>query len=102
MTCIGIDLQRPRARVTSPRNLLIYIVHFTRTAWRRYWMQRAQRATVLILQSLDDRTLRDIGISPSEIESCVYGEVPDRRRPYSFVPAKPSQAARCWRSVSPR
>lgn len=82
MTCIEIDLQTPRAREAGRRNYLAHIVFFARNAWRRYWVQRARRATVVILHSLDDRTLRDIGISPSEIESCVYGDVPDRRRPY--------------------
>jgi uncharacterized protein YjiS (DUF1127 family) len=50
--------------------------------WRTYWERRARKATVLILQSLDDRTLHDIGITPSEIESCVYGGLRDRRRHY--------------------
>jgi uncharacterized protein YjiS (DUF1127 family) len=50
--------------------------------WRAYWNRRARLATVLILQSLDDRTLRDIGISPGEIESCVYGKWGDRKRSY--------------------
>ena len=50
--------------------------------WRAYWQRRARRATVLILHSLDERTLRDIGINPSEIESCVYGSGGDRRRRY--------------------
>jgi hypothetical protein len=35
----------------------------------------------MILQSLDDRTLRDIGISPSEIESLAQCGG-DRRRRY--------------------
>jgi uncharacterized protein YjiS (DUF1127 family) len=42
-------------------------------AWQRYWDTRARRATVEILHSLDDRTLRDIGISRGEITSVVYG-----------------------------
>ncbi len=50
--------------------------------WRAYWDRRARQATVLILQSLDDRTLHDIGINPSEIESCVYSKWQDRKRPY--------------------
>jgi uncharacterized protein YjiS (DUF1127 family) len=50
--------------------------------WRAYWDRRARKATMLILQSLDERTLRDIGINASEIESCVYGKLRDRRRPY--------------------
>jgi len=41
--------------------------------WRSYLDRRARRATVRILHSLDARTLRDIGISPAEIESLVYG-----------------------------
>jgi uncharacterized protein YjiS (DUF1127 family) len=50
--------------------------------WRAYWERRARRATVLILNSLDERTLRDIGLARSEIESCVYGEGNDRLRRY--------------------
>ena len=49
--------------------------------WRGYWNWRAREATIVILRSLDERTLRDIGISPSEISSCVYGGR-DRRRMY--------------------
>ena len=48
-------------------------------AWATYWSGRAQRATVLMLQSLDGRTLKDIGIDRSEIESVVYGRPDDRR-----------------------
>jgi hypothetical protein len=36
-----------------------------------------------MLASLDERTLRDIGISPSEINSCVYGKDGDRLRRYN-------------------
>ena len=53
--------------------------------WRSYWNWRAREATVLILRSLDRRTLRDIGLDPSEIRSCVYGECGDRRRRYDDV-----------------
>ena len=49
--------------------------------WRAYWRWRAREATVVILRALDERTLRDIGIHPSEISSCVYGRS-DRRRTY--------------------
>jgi len=52
-----------------------------RRGWCSYWERRARRATVFILRSLDERTLRDIGISPSEIPSCVYGS-DDRLRRY--------------------
>jgi hypothetical protein len=35
---------------------------------------------VRILSALDERTLRDIGINPSEITSYAYGNPEDRRR----------------------
>ncbi|KAB2918995.1 MAG: DUF1127 domain-containing protein [Hyphomicrobiaceae bacterium] len=35
-----------------------------------------------MLQSLDARALKDIGIDPSEIRSCVYGTPADRTRKY--------------------
>ena len=44
-----------------------------RSAWRAYWDWRARKVTVLLLSALDRRTLRDIGIAPSEIESLVNG-----------------------------
>jgi hypothetical protein len=53
-----------------------------RAWWQAYWDRRARKATLLILQSLDERTLRDIGINSSEIESCVYSKWRDRRRNY--------------------
>jgi uncharacterized protein YjiS (DUF1127 family) len=58
------------------------VAAIARRGWRTYWDRRARRATVLILCSLDERTLRDIGINPSEIESCVYDRSRDRRRRY--------------------
>lgn len=51
-------------------------------AWRAYWQRRARRVTVEILQSLDDRTLRDIGVGRDEIPSLVYGRRGDRTRCY--------------------
>jgi uncharacterized protein YjiS (DUF1127 family) len=50
--------------------------------WRAYWDWRAREATVLILKSLDRRTLHDIGITQSEIESCVHASRSDLRRLY--------------------
>ena len=52
-----------------------------RRAWRANWDWRARKVTILILQSLDCRTLHDIGVAPSEIKSLVYGSN-DRRRRY--------------------
>ena len=51
--------------------------------WEAYWTRRAKRTTVTLLRGLDDRTLHDIGIDRSEIESVVYGK--RRRAP-----------GRCW------
>ena len=63
---------------------------FVRRWWRTYWDWRARKATILILRSLDCRTLHDIGIHPSEIESLVDGRDGDRRQRYD--------AAWPWRS----
>lgn len=41
--------------------------------WRRYWVRRTQHATMRLLQSLDDRTLKDIGISRSAIPYLTSG-----------------------------
>lgn len=50
--------------------------------WQAYWQRRARRAAVELLQSLDDRTLHDIGVGRSEITSVVYGRPRDRMRGY--------------------
>lgn len=70
----GVDRDRP--------TLSARVVALARRTWRAYWERRARRATVLILCSLDERTLHDIGISPSEIQSCVYSRSGDRLRRY--------------------
>ena len=51
-------------------------------AWRAYWQRRAQRATVELLHSLDDRTLRDIGVGRSEIPS---RRLRPARRPHALL-----------------
>jgi uncharacterized protein YjiS (DUF1127 family) len=50
--------------------------------WRAYWAHRARRASVLFLSSLDNRTLQDIGLDRSEIESFVNDKTHQRRRRY--------------------
>lgn len=71
----------PAARsFSAPRTVSLArrIGHASQGAWRKYWRRRAERATLFILHSLDDRTLKDIGMDRSEIESVVYGAC-DRR-----------------------
>lgn len=101
MSCIEINRQTLPNGIREHTSLVERTAHLLRAAWRGYWARRAQKATVLILQSLDERTLRDIGIGSGEIESSVYGKARDRRRRYDERWTV-NQAARCWRSVSPR
>jgi uncharacterized protein YjiS (DUF1127 family) len=56
--------------------------HFLRQEWEAFWTRKSQHATVRVLRGLDDATLRDIGLSRSEIESVVYGTPGDRRVHY--------------------
>jgi uncharacterized protein YjiS (DUF1127 family) len=53
-----------------------------RHLWERFRGWQAQRQTVRLLHSLDGATLRDLGISPLEIEGLVYGSGDDRKRHY--------------------
>jgi uncharacterized protein YjiS (DUF1127 family) len=46
--------------------------------WRQYSLRQARQATMAILHSLDDRTLKDIGIRRSEIESVVRDDMAER------------------------
>ena len=50
-----------------------------RSAWQAFWERRANRAAVVMLQSMDAQALHDIGVNRSEIESMVYGARRDRR-----------------------
>jgi uncharacterized protein YjiS (DUF1127 family) len=50
--------------------------------WHAYWARRARSATVFLLRGLDDRTLQDIGVNRSEIESVVCARAQDRIRRY--------------------
>ena len=102
MSCIEINRHTLPNGLREHASFVGRTGHLLQAAWRGYWARRAQKATVLILQSLDERTLRDIGISSAEIESCVYGKTRDRRRRYDERWMAVTQAARCWRSVSPR
>lgn len=46
--------------------------------WLAYQARRAERATIQLLHSLDDRALKDIGIDRSEIESVAHNDDRDR------------------------
>ena len=70
---------RATAPIATPAGRVSDLV---RRSWRRYWAWRAKCMTVAILHSLDERTLRDIGISAGEIESVVYGRAEERRCRY--------------------
>lgn len=59
---------------TVPGFLHSRLSDVARSAWAGYWTRRAERATVFVLRSLDSRTLKDIGLHRSEIESVVYGQ----------------------------
>jgi uncharacterized protein YjiS (DUF1127 family) len=78
MTRIQLTAIDHRAQPT----LATRVAGIARRAWHVYWDRRARQATVEILRSLDSRTLRDIGLSRSEIESAVYGRCGERRRRY--------------------
>ena len=52
--------------------------HTLKLWWDAYWDHRARRTTVFLLSGLDDRTLQDIGMNRSEIESVVYSRPGDR------------------------
>ena len=47
-----------------------HISSSVRQLWRAYWDQQARRATIMLLHTLDDRALADIGFKRSEIRVC--------------------------------
>jgi uncharacterized protein YjiS (DUF1127 family) len=61
------------AAAGSATTIVLRTGHVIQRHWRAYWRCRTQRAAVLMLQALDDRTLADIGLSRSEILPAVYG-----------------------------
>jgi uncharacterized protein YjiS (DUF1127 family) len=48
-----------------------------RRLWNAYWYDRAWRATVLLLDALDDRILEDIGLSRQPAVPTLDGETVD-------------------------
>jgi uncharacterized protein YjiS (DUF1127 family) len=45
-----------------------------KAAWRAYWQRRVWRAAAEVLRRLDDRALRDIGISRAEVDCVVLSD----------------------------
>jgi uncharacterized protein YjiS (DUF1127 family) len=90
MTCMSCTRPGAHNARRRPPSFAVRAANLIRAAWRAYWDWSARRTTVMILRSLDRRTLHDIGINPSEIESLVNGCGDDRRQRYD--------AAWPWRS----
>jgi uncharacterized protein YjiS (DUF1127 family) len=96
--CLPGDLaprseRRAKGRPASPRR---GIRRAFQDLWRAYWRRRAERAMQFVLQSLDDRTLKDIGIDRSEIDPVIYGArdwPTDRRCPAAFSRAEERRIA---------
>lgn len=80
MSCSAETIPTPSTSVAS--RLVGGFTETTRHAWQAYWLRKAQRTTVVMLQGLDDQTLRDIGLGRSEIESVVYERSHERRLRY--------------------
>jgi uncharacterized protein YjiS (DUF1127 family) len=85
---------RPVSRSGSRGSLGHRVADMTQRVWARYWTRRAERATVAVLHALDDRTLKDIGLDRSEIESMVHGRPPGERR-LRWSPAGECSAPGC-------
>jgi len=78
MTCTELTSQRNQHALSLAASGTGIVTQL----WRAYWRWNARRATVKLLHSLDRRSLKDIGIDPSEIESIVHGRPADRTRSY--------------------
>ncbi|MEQ1611500.1 MAG: DUF1127 domain-containing protein [Hyphomicrobiaceae bacterium] len=76
MMCIT-DATHSRATETSAAGRLA--ARF-KAGWQTYLLRRRLKATVFTLQGLDDRTLSDIGLDRSEIESVVRSKSHERRQ----------------------
>lgn len=57
------------------------VITYVNNGWHRLMRRRRLKATVYTLQGLDDRTLSDIGIGRSEIESLVLDGSHERMQP---------------------
>ncbi len=68
---------------TVPASFPSRFAHFVRAWWQRRAHQRRMKATVRILHALDARTLKDIGLHRSGIESAVASQCGPR--PYRRI-----------------
>ena len=78
-------MTHPHATTANPGMAATFAVKaaaMVRKAWQAYWDWRARRATAEILRTLDSRTLRDIGLTHSEIDSVVRERFGERRPSY--------------------
>jgi uncharacterized protein YjiS (DUF1127 family) len=69
----------PSHRTATPiGSLLTTLVQrlaaFARRQWRAYWDYRARSATLMMLQAMDDRALKDIGLTRSQIWTVAFGK----------------------------
>jgi uncharacterized protein YjiS (DUF1127 family) len=81
-----------QAGATAMRGLAEQVTRLLGNCWHAYATWHERQVAVRELHSLDDRSLRDIGISRSEIESVVYSRDNTRLRDATIV------AERCRRS----
>jgi uncharacterized protein YjiS (DUF1127 family) len=57
------------------RTLIGSLAALARGLWEAYWGLQARRATVLLLKTLDDSTLRDIGLARDELPQTCFAFV---------------------------
>lgn len=66
---------------TVQHSRISLVITYVNNGWHRLMRRRLLKATVYTLQGLDDRTLADIGIDRSEIESVVLDRGHERLQP---------------------
>lgn len=81
MPMIRAGAAGPAAVATTLSELRTVVVLAVAHVWQALRQHRRDRITRRILESLDDRTLRDIGIDRSEISSVVATQSRHRRHP---------------------
>ena len=71
MPSLAMDCRSPTACKAALRGYAQSGLTWCAVRWRKYRERRTQLAAVRLLQSLDDRTLRDIGLDLVDIPSAV-------------------------------